>query len=105
MAGFTIEQRTELKELLDDQRSGIMEDVKTAMDDQRSGIMEDVKTTLDDQRSAMMLDMTSLVRAELQDIRDRLDRLFKMATEDTLKLNEELTSLKRRVAILEKKFA
>ena len=97
MAGFSAEQRQELKELLDEQSRHL----DTKLDEQTQSF----DTKLDDQRSAIMLDMTSLVRAELGDIRERLDRLFEMATEDTLKLNEELISLKRRVAILEKKFA
>ncbi len=108
MAGFTTEQRTELKAELAELRQGLVSELVGAMeqllDAQRTSILGEVKVLMDDQRISIMAEVRAVIREELRGVYERLDRLEALVDqikEDLEPALLEIEAIKARVRKLE----
>jgi hypothetical protein len=67
--------------------------------------LAELKELLSETRSAIMFDMRSLIQAELQDIRERLDRLAERTNEESTLALKQIEQLKKRLAHAEHEIA
>ncbi|MEK7211124.1 MAG: hypothetical protein AAB731_00655 [Patescibacteria group bacterium] len=77
--------------------NGLRQELKSDI----AGVRQELKSDIDDLRSEMRTEF-SLVKSELEDIKDKLDRVKKMLQEDVIAAMEDIEKLKKRVLILEK---
>jgi hypothetical protein len=94
-------QDSNFNKTLEKQRIGLTEEMDQKMDirfsQQHDSIMGETRALLLDLRSDIMLDVRALLQQELEPIRDRLDRFFRMESEDIQAINSDVQQLKKEV--------
>jgi len=97
MAGFTKEQRTELQQMLAEFQQSLRESL-------HKSISSEFRQQLEDYRYSAIADMRTLMREELTDITQRLERVEALVTrtdEDLQSALREIEAIKVRLAELE----
>ncbi len=87
---FDNNELKQLKELFDAQESRL-----------RSVITQDVQSMLNEQE----LKLRTFIQTEINEVKERLDRLFKTESEDVSAAYDEIEKLKKRLAKLERQVA